>query len=157
VVARRSALTLLVTGAAAAGACDRADGAGPAPNAGSTDPAVAQVVFGVRHNVTVGGVRRAELQADTALFGDSTTSVELRGVRLVLYSPAGDSVGAVTAPAATYDLRARRLAARGGVTLLVAGRRTTAPGAVFDGETGRVTESGARPAEARRGAGEARR
>jgi hypothetical protein len=144
VVARPLVWALLTAAGVAAVACDRPGRPGRATNADPVDPAVAQLVFGVGHNVTVGGIRRAALRADTALFGDSATSIELRGVRLILYSPGRDSVGVVTAPAATYDLRARRLTARGGVTLLVARRRTSAPGAVYDAATSKVTEAGGR-------------
>jgi len=141
----RLALTIgSAVAAVAAAACDRGGPSTPAPNARAGDPAVAQVVFGVTHNLTVNGVRRAALHADTALVGDSATTVELRRVRLTLYSAAGDSVGALTAPAATYDLRARRVSARGGVTVVGAGgRRSTSPTAVYDGATGRVVEGAA--------------
>jgi len=142
---RRHALLALTVGlAGAAVACKRGDSSTPAPNARAGDPAVAEVVFGVTHNITVNGVRRASLHADTALVGDSSTTLELRRVRLTLYSAAGDSVGALAAPAATYDLRSRRVSARGGVTVLGAGGRRTSPAtAVYDGTSGRVTEGGA--------------
>lgn len=122
-----------------------------------TDSVVAQIGFGIRHELTTGGVRRAEVRADTATFNEAGTGAELHGVRLVLYSAAGDSVGVLVAPAGTYDLRARRVALRGGVTRVVGGRRSVTADAVYDAGQGRVVDNGVQPPAARRGAGSTRR
>jgi hypothetical protein len=72
----------------------------------------------------VGGARRAILVADSALLDEDVSQVELRKVRMVFFSAAGDSVAWVTAPAARYDLAGLTVDARGGVVVQSTAGRT---------------------------------
>jgi hypothetical protein len=104
------------------------------------DSSAAQLAFGVRHVLTTAGVRRAELQADTAAFDETGTRVELRRVRLTYFTAAGDTVATTAAPAAEYDLRARRVTARGGASVVTRdGRQLTTQRLTYHAADGRIT------------------
>jgi hypothetical protein len=65
-------------------------------------------------------------------------------VRVTFYSPAGDSIAALAAPAATYDIPRRHFAARGTSSVWTAsGRRVTATRLTYDGALGRLVGDGA--------------
>jgi hypothetical protein len=136
--------TLLAAGVVAAAACQRSAPAGAVPDRPLSDSAVAQLAFGVRHQLMTAGVRRGEIRADTAMFNDAGTRVDLRRVRFTLYSPAGDSIGAAVAPAATYDMVAQRVEMRGGVAISApGGRRLSATALTYDAASGRFSGDGA--------------
>lgn len=87
-----------------------------------------QVMFGSRTLLTRGGVRTGELFADTALFFDEGTRVELRGVRANFYTEAGTLDGTLTSQEGTYNTVTRVVEARGdAVVTTVDGRRLTSP------------------------------
>lgn len=111
------ALMALVT-AAAAGACTS-----PAdqPSEGGEDLAILdsadQVAFGFRTLVTDGGLLRAEVFADTALFLDQNTRVSLRNVRGDFFGATGSKEATLTARLGSMNTRAQVLEAWGQVVI----------------------------------------
>jgi hypothetical protein len=110
----------------------------PAPRAALSD--TAQVALGVGHVLTVAGVKRAEVRADSGLFNEAVDHVELRNVRVLFLSPLGDTLSNATAAAATYNLRLLQVAMRGGVTVTSrGGGQLAAPRMTYDATTDRLS------------------
>jgi hypothetical protein len=103
----------------------------PAPRAALSD--TAQVAYGVGLVLTTGGMKRAEVRADTALFNEAVDFVELRAVRVLFLTEVGDTASNATAPAATYDMRAQRVTLHGGATVVARnGQQLAAPRMIYD-------------------------
>lgn len=62
-----------------------------------------QVVIGLEHYVTTGGVRRAHIVADTAFFLEDKSLVELRVMQVTFYDARGQVSSILTARDGTYD------------------------------------------------------
>ncbi len=105
---RGSILLGLAVLAGASGACSRGPQAGTGEATASVLDSADQVAFGFRTLVTDGGLLRAEVFADTALFLDQNTRVSLRTVH-------GDFFGATGAKEATMTARVGNLNSRAGV------------------------------------------
>jgi LPS export ABC transporter protein LptC len=96
----------------------------------------------VEHSITVDGVRRAVLRADTARILPAAPLVQLRRVNVEIFTDEGLVLATLTGDAAEYDQAARQLSMRGGVTLSI---RSPTPQTVhaeelhYDATTGRVT------------------
>jgi len=83
-----------------------------------------QVFFGLQHNLTLDGVLRARLEADTAHFFQASQRAELQRLRVVFYSPQGQQTSRLTSEAGTYDWRTGNMQARGTVVAVTPdGRR----------------------------------
>lgn len=82
-----------------------------------------QVLFGVEHLVTVDGVRRARLFADTAFFYQAAQVAQLHQVRVEFYALTGELTSTITADSGTYDYRSRNMEARGNVVAVTPDRR----------------------------------
>jgi hypothetical protein len=109
----------------------------PAPRAALSD--TAQTLLGVGHVLTIGGVKRAELRADSALVNEAVDHVELRAVRIMFFSPIGDTLSSAAAPAATYNLRTLQVALHGGATVTSrAGSQLTTARIVYDAAADRL-------------------
>ena len=109
----------------------------PAPRAALSD--TAQVAHGVGLVLTDGGMKRAEVRADSALFNEDVDHVELRAVRVIFLSEIGDTLGNATAPAATYDLRAQQVTLRGGATVIArSGQQLAAPRITYEATGNRL-------------------
>lgn len=74
-----------------------------------------QVLFGVTHHITIDGIRRVRLFADTAYFYQGTQTADLHGVRVEFYSPEGRLSSTVTSREGTYEWRTQAMEARGDV------------------------------------------
>ncbi|MGZ8376832.1 MAG: LPS export ABC transporter periplasmic protein LptC [Gemmatirosa sp.] len=99
-----------------------------------------QVMFGLRHFVWSGGLRRAQLLSDTAFFYDQMNRIELRNVRAIFYTANGDSNGVMTAQRGSFDVRNQRLEGRGDVKIsTVDGRRLASPQLVWERLSNQVT------------------
>jgi LPS export ABC transporter protein LptC len=99
-----------------------------------------QVMFGLRHALTVNGVRRGELMADTALFYDAMNRVEMRGVTTYFFTATGDSTAVMTGREGTYDVRQQRVEGRGDVKIVAKdGRQLTSPRLVYDRTNNQVS------------------
>jgi LPS export ABC transporter protein LptC len=95
----------------------------PATTVAAADTAD-QVFFGLEHNLTVEGVLRARLEADTAHFFQGSQRADLETVRVVFYSPQGQETSRLTSKAGTYDWRSGNMEARGNVVAVTPdGRR----------------------------------
>ena len=99
-----------------------------------------QVMFGLRHFVWSGGLRRAQLLSDTAFFYDQMNRIELRNIRAIFYTATGDSNGVMTAERGSFDVRNQRLEGRGNVKIsTVDGRRLSSPQLVWERLSNQVT------------------
>jgi hypothetical protein len=109
----------------------------PAPKVALSD--TAQVAHGVGLVLTMGGMKRAEVHADSALFNEAVDRVELRAVRITFLSELGDTVSNATAPAATYELRAQRITLHGGATVIARnGQQLAAPRVMYEATGNRL-------------------
>lgn len=107
----RAWLTALVVLTGAVG-CERT--AGPPTTVAGADSAD-QVLFGLSHNMTLDGVLRVRLEADTAFFYDATQTAELYGVKVEFLSPEGKLTTTLTSVEGTYFWRTGDMEARGSV------------------------------------------
>ncbi|UCF19550.1 MAG: LPS export ABC transporter periplasmic protein LptC [Gemmatimonadota bacterium] len=63
-----------------------------------------QVMFGVQHYVTAGGIRRANVEGDTAYFLETEGIVKISGnVRVTFFDSEGDTTSVLTSKKGTYD------------------------------------------------------
>src|SRR5512133_60491 len=114
-------------------ACERAKPPKTAAAAGGVDPNADQVVFGSRTLVTEGGLRRAEVFSDTALFYDDNTRMDMRIVRAIFYSSSGAIDATLTSRTGRYLTRDNVLEAKGSVVInTVDGRRLVTEQIKFD-------------------------
>ncbi len=95
----------------AALACD----AGEPPITVAAPDTADQVLFGMGHTVTVEGVRRARVEADTAYFYQNSQVAELVGVTVEFFSDEGAVTSTVTSLEGTYLWRTGNMEARGDV------------------------------------------
>jgi LPS export ABC transporter protein LptC len=96
----------------AAAACK---GSGEPPTTGAAADTADQVLYGFDHNVTLDGVFRARLTADTAFFYQGSQTALLYGPVVRFYTPTGELSSTVTAIDGTYDWRSGDMEARGEV------------------------------------------
>ncbi len=96
---------------AAATACDT----GEPPTTGAPPDTADQVLFGMEHNLTVDGVKRVRVEADTAYFYQGSQVAELLGLRVEFYSDLGALTSTVTSIEGTYYWRTGNMEARGDV------------------------------------------
>ena len=83
-----------------------------------------QVMFNARSLITHDGAIRAELFADTALFFDENTRIEMRGVKSHFHNREGERNTVLTSRQGTYNTRLSRMEARGDVDVVARdGRR----------------------------------
>jgi LPS export ABC transporter protein LptC len=92
----------------------------------TTTPADAadQVLIGMSHYVTVAGVQRARVRADTAYFYSLTQRAELRNVHITFYRADGAESSTLTAREGTYNWRNGDMEARGNVIVVTTDGRT---------------------------------
>lgn len=108
-----------------AGGCR--DGARPTQTIAMADTAD-QVLFGMSYYVTVEGVRRARVEADTAYFYTPTQSAELRVVTVTFFDPQGAETSTLTCREGTYRWRTGDMEGRGDVLVLTTdGKRLETP------------------------------
>lgn len=99
-----------------------------------------QVFFGLEHNLTVDGVLRANVRADTAYFYQATQRADLKGVQVIFYSPAGQESSRLTSREGSYDWRTGDMEARGDVVAVTPdGRRLTTSILRYDRASNRIT------------------
>ena len=120
-----TSLAILGTAVLGAGACR--DGARPTQTVAMADTAD-QVLFGMSYYVTVEGVRRARVEADTAYFYTPTQSAELRVVRVTFFDPQGAETSTLTCHEGTYRWRTGDMEGRGDVKVVTTeGKRLNTP------------------------------
>ncbi len=105
--------------------------AGPACQPGGGPPTTVtgsnsadQILFGLESRLTVDGVLRVLVHADTAYFYEGTQNAELYGVRIEFLSPQGQRTTTLTSKEGTYHWRTGDMEARGNVVAVTPdGRR----------------------------------
>jgi LPS export ABC transporter protein LptC len=80
-----------------------------------------QVMYGMEHNMSNGGIRTALLKADTALMYNDSSAVQLRVVDLDVFDEQGAVRAELTSRSGELDQRTNKMVARGNVVLVVAG------------------------------------
>jgi LPS export ABC transporter protein LptC len=93
------------------------------PTASVARDSADQVLYRLKHNLTLEGVLRAHLEADTAYFYQSSQRVDLVGVSVVFYSPEGRETSRLTSQTGTYDWRGGDMDARGSVVAVTPDQR----------------------------------
>ena len=74
-----------------------------------------QVLFGLNHQLTIDGLLRTRVQADTADFFQTSQTALLRRMKVTFYSPEGRETSTLTADGGTYAWRSGDMEARGHV------------------------------------------
>jgi LPS export ABC transporter protein LptC len=82
-----------------------------------------QVVFGLNHQLTIDGVLRTRLQADTAYMYQSSQVAQLRKVTVTFFSPEGRQTSTLTSREGRYEWRTGDMEARGDVVAVTPDNR----------------------------------
>lgn len=115
-----------------------------APKAASAADSANQTMFGVRFFVTDAGIRRAEVQADTAYTYDENTRTEMLGVKSSFFKPSGEKDADLTSKQGTYNARLGSMEARGDVVLTATdGRKLTSQHLRYDPSRNEVASDSA--------------
>lgn len=77
-----------------------------------------QILEGFSHYVTLGGVRRSRVEADTALFYEGTQITDLRHVKVIFYDLRGVEGSTLTAKRGTYRWQDGSMEARDDVVVV---------------------------------------
>jgi LPS export ABC transporter protein LptC len=80
-----------------------------------------QVMYGMEHNVTNGGIRSAHMKADTAFMFNDSSTIHLRVVDLDVFTEQGTVRAELTSLTGELDQTTNRMVARGNVVLVVKG------------------------------------
>lgn len=92
-------------------------GARPTTTVPSSDSAD-QVLEGFSHYVTSDGIRRSQVQADTAFFYENTQVTQLRKVRVIFYDLDGQESSTLTSARGTYRWQDGSMEANGNVVVV---------------------------------------
>jgi len=103
--------------------CAACGGVDTPPTATVVRDSADQVLFRLKHNLTLDGVLRAHLEADTAYFYQSSQRADLVGVSVIFYSPQGVETSRLTSRTGTYDWRSGNMEADGDVVAVTPDRR----------------------------------
>lgn len=90
-----------------------ATGGAPSVFSGGAD----QVMFGVQHYMTLDGIRRGELVADTAYTYEDASIVDFRQLQVNFFDNAGQDRGTLTAESGKYDPESGDMTVYGDVVL----------------------------------------
>jgi LPS export ABC transporter protein LptC len=77
-----------------------------------------QVAMGVKHYITADGVRRADVEADTAFFLKDSPVIELRVMRVTFFDNLGDTTSVLTALQGDYNWSTGDMTARNDVVVI---------------------------------------
>ncbi len=95
----------------------------PPPTALTQADSADQVVFGLKHQLTMEGVLRARVEADTAYFYQMSQKVFMRHIRVTFYSAQGVETSTLTANGGIYEWRTQNMEASGNVVAVTPDRR----------------------------------
>jgi LPS export ABC transporter protein LptC len=127
-------LALVAWAAAACGGADQ-----PPTTVTAADSAD-QIGYGVTHYLTVDGVRRMRLQADSVYAYFNSQRHQLFGLHVTFYSPDGAETSQLTAREGTYDWQTGDMEARGDVVAWSPdGRRLTTSVLRYDRRTDQIS------------------
>ena len=93
------------------------------PTAASAADTADQIVFGLNHQLTIDGVLRTRVQADTAYFYQISQKVLMRHIKVTFYSAEGKETSTLTGNEGTYEWRTGDMEARGNVVALTPDKR----------------------------------
>jgi LPS export ABC transporter protein LptC len=114
-------------------------GARPTTTVQATDSAD-QVLEGFSHFVTKDGIRRSQVQADTAFFYEGTQVTQLRKIRVVFYDLEGTESSTLTAKTGTYRWQDGSMEANGSVVVVAPdGRRLATESLKYDNGTNTIS------------------
>jgi LPS export ABC transporter protein LptC len=114
-------MKLMTSGVLAALFCVACNGTTAPPSSDYESLPADQIMLGMTHQMSNGGIRSAHLTADTALMFNDSTSVKLRNVELELFTEQGTVRATLTSEAGEMDQNTNRMIARGSVVLVVKG------------------------------------
>ncbi len=114
----RVCTTALISVIVLVAGCDRFPAASAAKHQSVTSPSdsARQMAFGVRHNLTFGGVLRARISADSASVRDEGGSITFYNAVIVFVSTIGDTLSTANASKAVYDISTHRILLSGGTS-----------------------------------------
>lgn len=99
-----------------------------------------QTLFGMHESLTMDGMRRVEVQADTAYFFQAKHQADLHGVHVTFYDANGAETSEVTSRSGTYDFRTQDMEARDDVVAVTPdGRRLTTSVLKYDRATNQIS------------------
>jgi LPS export ABC transporter protein LptC len=125
-------LAVTILGAAALIACDDKSEP-PVVGHGTRADSADQVMYKARFNLTDNGLSRAELTADSALFFDDNTRVELKNIATTFFTITGARDAYLTSRKGTYLSRLGNMVARDSVIVVTEeGRRLETPELKYD-------------------------
>ena len=119
---RSSVLFVIAVGAVAAlsVACS---GDEPPPTMVTMSDSADQVFFGLTHYLTIDGIKRVRVEADTAYFYESSQAADLFPLRVTFFSATGQESSTLTANEGTYHWRTGNMEARGDVVAVTPDER----------------------------------
>jgi len=121
----RLPMRLFVPGLLVLAACSR-ESSVPTQQDQLAELNVDMVIYDLQHVITTGGVRKANVQGDTAYLRDAVSEMDLRGVRLEFFNEAtGTSSGTLTSKTGKYDMRTGAMTATGDAVLTLQGAEGT--------------------------------
>jgi LPS export ABC transporter protein LptC len=136
-------LALIAFALATLAACDEKGKAPPV----AAKPAIAdsadQVMFGVRVAITNGGMKRADLKADTAYMYDDNTRTDMRVVNGVFYTLTGARDATLTSKRGIYIVRLGNMEAMGDVVIVSTRGKLTTPQVRYDPSKNEVASDSA--------------
>lgn len=116
---RTSSLFLAVLAVAA---CQREATSPGATSADLSLPAE-QVIYGLEHNMTTSGIRKAVVRGDTAYVQDQGRLLNLMGVDIDFFDETGRASGELTSTSGVYNTQGGEMVARGNVVLITTGAK----------------------------------
>jgi len=120
----------------AAAACSSVD---QPPMATTGADSADQVIVGLTHYLTVDGIRRARLEADTAYFFQGAQTAEMLNLKVTFYSPQGAETSTLTSREGTYRWRTQDMEARIDVVAVTPdGRRLMTSRLQYDRTTDKI-------------------
>lgn len=137
---RLLAILLLLAIVSACDAKKQPPVAAHSPLADSAD----QVMYGLRFNLTNGGISRAMLHSDTAYFFDDNTRIELEEVNTTFFTVTGAKDAVLTSRRGTYNSRTSNMIARKDVLVVSEdGRRLTTPELIYNQQRNEISSDSA--------------
>jgi LPS export ABC transporter protein LptC len=123
--------------AVAAVGCDRGQ---PPPTAASVRDTADQVLWEMTMDLSIDGIRRIRVRADTVYNYQASQLAELVGLHVEFFRPNGELQSTVTAEEGTYEYRTEDMEARGNVVAVTPdGRRLTTEVLRFSRASGEIT------------------
>lgn len=130
-MSRVGAVLLALAGLAALAGCEET-GAKPTTTVEASDSAD-QVLEGFSHYVTRDGIRRSQVEADTAFFYEATQITQLKHLRVVFFDVRGEEGSTLTAKRGTYRWQDGSMEANDKVVVVSPdGRRLTTEALKYD-------------------------